>query len=108
MAKRAIENDFGCDIDLADTLFDQIYSGEINKSLNISPSEIQTDCTDNIQLLSYLSLATSLNDEGHDKVSRSQFIEEQHRDRQISCLFPLVKMKFHRTLFVISPKMEFL
>ena len=87
MAKRAIENDFGCDIDLADTLFDQIYSGEINKSLNISPSEIQTDCTDNIQLLSYLSLATSLNDEGHDKVSRSQFIEEQRRDHQISCLF---------------------
>ena len=63
MAKRAIENDFGCDIDLADTLFGQIYSGEIKKSLDISPSEIQTDFgTDNIQLLSNHSLDTSLNE----------------------------------------------
>ena len=43
--------------------------------------------TDNIQLLSDHSLNTSLSDKGHDKLSRFQFIDEQHRDIEISCLF---------------------
>ena len=43
--------------------------------------------TDNIQLLSDHSLDTSLNDKGRNKLSRSQFIDEQHRDPEISCLF---------------------
>ena len=88
MAKRAIENDFGCNIDLADTLFGQICSGEINKSLDISSSEIQMDFgTDNIQLLSNHSLDTNMNKKGHYQISSSQFIDEQHRDPGISCLY---------------------
>ena len=43
--------------------------------------------TDNIQLLSDHSLDTSLNDKGIDKLSRSQIIDEKHRDPEISCLF---------------------
>ena len=39
--------------------------------------------TDNIQLLSDHSRDNSLNDKGHDKL----FIDEQHRDPEISCLF---------------------
>ena len=88
MAKRGIENDFCCDIDLADTFIGQIHNAEVNKSLDNSPSEFQMDYgTDNIQLLSDHSRDTSLNDKGHDKLSRSQFIDEQHRDSEISCLF---------------------
>ena len=85
MANRGIENDFCCDIDLADTFIGQIHNADVNKSLDISPSEFQMDYgTDDIQLLSDHSLDTSLNDKGHDKLSRSQFIDEQHRDPEIS------------------------
>ena len=57
----------------------------VNESLDISPSEFQMDYgTDNIQLLSDHSLDTCLNDKGHDKLSRSQFIDEQHRDPESS------------------------
>ena len=89
MAKRGIENDFCCDIDLADTFIGQIHNAETNKSRDNSQSEFQMDYgTDNVQLLSDHSLDTSLNDKGHDKLSRSQFIDEQqHRDSEISCLF---------------------
>ena len=67
MASRGIENDFCCDIVLADTFIGQIHNAEVNKSLAISPSEFQlTYGTDNIQLLSDHSLDTSLNDKGHD------------------------------------------
>ena len=37
MAKRGIENDFCCDIDLAGTFIGQIHNAEINKSLDNSP-----------------------------------------------------------------------
>ena len=88
MAKRGIENDFCCDIDLADTFIVQIHNTEVNKSLDINPSEFQMDYgTNNVQVLSDHSLDTSLNDKGHDKLSRSQLIDEQHRDAEISCLF---------------------
>ena len=88
MAKRGIENDFCCDIDLADTFIGQIHNAEINKSLDNSQSEFQMDYgTDNIQLLSDHSRNNSLDDKGHDKLSRSQFIDEQKRDPEISCLF---------------------
>ena len=66
MAKRAIENDLCCDIDLANTFIGQNHNTEINKSLDISPSEFQMDYgTDIIQMLSDHSLDTSLNDKGH-------------------------------------------
>ena len=95
MAKRGTENDFCCDIDLADTFIGQIHNVEVNKSLDNSPSQFQMDHgTDNIQLLSDHSRDTSLNDKDHDKLSRSQFIDEQHRDPKISCFClvrPLVK-----------------
>ena len=59
MAKRGIENDFYCDIDLADTFIGQIHNAEVNKSLDNSPSEFQMDYgTDSIQLLSDHSLDT--------------------------------------------------
>ena len=85
---RGIENDFCCDIDLADIFIGQIHNAEVNKSRDNSPSEFQMDYgTDYIQLLSDHSLDTSLNDKGHNKLSRSQVIDEQHRDPEISCLF---------------------
>ena len=57
-------------------------------NLLISLSECQMDYgTDNIPLLSNHSLDTRLNDIGHDKLSRSQFIDEPHRDLEISCFF---------------------
>ena len=88
MAKRGIENDFCCDIDLADTFVGQIHNAEINKSLDNSQSEFQMDYgTDNIPLLSDRSRNNSLSDKGHEKLSRSQVIDEQHRDPEISCLF---------------------
>ena len=87
MAKRGIEIYFGCDTDLADTFIGQIHNATVNKSLDNSPSEFQMDYgTDNIQLLSNHFRDNSLNDKGHDKLSRSQFIDEQHRDPEISCL----------------------
>ena len=73
---------------MADTFIDQIHNSEVHESLNNSPFEFQMDYgTDNIQLLSDHSRDTSLNDKSHDKLSRSQFIDEQHRDPEISCLF---------------------
>ena len=94
MAKRAIENDLCCDIDLAEAFIGQIHNAEVNKSLDNSPSEFQMDYgTDSIQSLSDHSLNTRLNDKGHDKLSRSQFIDEQQKDPEISCLFGKMKMK---------------
>ena len=53
MAKRGIENDLCCDIDLADTFIGQIHNTDVNKSLDINPFEFQMDYgTDNIQMLS--------------------------------------------------------
>ena len=73
---------------MADTFIGQIHNAEINKSLDNSSSEFQMDYgTDNIQLLSDRSRDTNLNDKGHNKLSRSKFIDEQHRDPEISCLF---------------------
>ena len=73
---------------MADTFIGQIHNAEINKSLDNSQSEFQMDYgTDNIQLLSDHSRDNSLIDKGHDKLSRFQFIDEQHRDPEISCLF---------------------
>ena len=52
MAKKGIENYFCCDIDLADTFIGQIHNAEVNKSLNISPSEFQMDYgTNNISVV---------------------------------------------------------
>ena len=88
MGKRGIENDFCCTNDLAGKFIGQIYNAEVNKYLDISPSEFQLDYgTENIHLLSDHSRDTSLNDKGHDKLSRSQFIDGQHRDPENSCLF---------------------
>ena len=88
MAKRGMKNDFCCDIDLADTFIGQIHNAEVNKSLDNSQSEFQMDYgIDNIQLLSDHSRDNSLNDKGNNKLYRSQFIDEQHRDPEISYLF---------------------
>ena len=62
--------------------------------------------TDNIQLLSDHSLYTSLNDKGHDKLGLNILMNIKEILRFLVYLVrPLVKMKFHRFRFVISPKM---
>ena len=101
MAKRGIENNFCCDIDLADTFIGQIHNAEINKSLDNSQSEFQ--------LLSDHSCNNSLDDKGHDKLSRSQFIDEHKRDPEISCLFSkaVSEKEVSQFRFVTSPKMGF-
>ena len=93
---------------MADTFIGQIDNAEVNKSLDNSRSEFQMECgIVNIQLLSDHSHDLNLNDKCHDKLSRSKFIDVQHRDPEISCFFgkALVKMMFHRFRFVTSPKM---
>ena len=60
--------------------------------------------TDNIQLLSDHSRDTSLNDKGH--LGPNLLMNSIEILRFLVCLvWPLVKMKFHRSLFVISLKM---
>ena len=70
MAKKANQNNGMQDINLADTLTGQSFNEEISKSLSPSQSDIQTDF-DTPRSNTYLSPLIS-NDQGHDKLSRSQ------------------------------------
>ena len=96
------------DIDLADTFIGQIHNAEINKSLDNSQSEFQMDCgIDNIQLLSDHSLDTSLNGKSHDNYLGPNLLMNSIEIMRflVYLVRPLVKMKFHMFLFVISPEM---
>ena len=79
MAKKAILKNSNSDIDLTDTFIGQ-YFNEIKKSLDPSLSDNQTDSS-----MSCHSSPRSI-DQGHDTLSKSQLIQEQQTDPEISKL----------------------
>ena len=79
MAKKAILKNSNSDIDLTDTFIGQ-YFNEIKKSLDPSLSDTQTDSS-----MSCHSPPRSI-DQGYDTLSKSQLIQEQQTDPEISKL----------------------
>ena len=80
MAKKAILKNSNSDIDLTDTFIGQYFNNEITKSLDPSLSDYQTDSS-----ISCHSPPRSI-DQGHDTLSKSQLIQEQQTDSEISKL----------------------
>ena len=80
MAKKAILKNSNSDIDLTDTCIGQYFNNEIKKSLDPSLSDTQTDSS-----MSCHSPPRSI-DQGHDMLSKSQLIQEQQTDPEISKL----------------------
>ena len=80
MAKRAILKNSNSDIDLTDTCIGQYLNNEIKTSLDPSLSDTQTDSS-----MSCHSSPRSI-DQGHDMLSKSQLIQEQQTDPEISKL----------------------
>ena len=80
MAKKAILKNSNSDIDLTDTFIGQYFNNEIKKSLDLSLSDTQTDSS-----MSCHSPPRSI-DQGHDTLSKSQLIQEQQTDPEISKL----------------------
>ena len=80
MAKKAILKNSNSDIDLTDTFIGQYFNNEIKKSLDHSLSDTQTDSS-----MSCHSPPRSI-DQGHDTLSKSQLIQEQQTDPEISKL----------------------
>ena len=78
MAKKAILENSNSDIDLTDTFMGQYFNNEIKKSLDPSLSDTQTDSS-----MSCHSSPQSI-DQGHDMLSKSQLIQEQQTDPEIS------------------------
>ena len=77
---RAMAKNSNSDIDLTDTFIGQYFNYEIKKSLDPSLSDTQTDSS-----MSCHSSPRS-NDQGHDTLSKSQLIQEQQTDPEISKL----------------------
>ena len=85
LAKKANQYNGMQDINLAETLIGQSFNDEISNSLSPSQSDTQTDFDTS---RSNLDLSPSIsNDQGHDKLPRSQLCKEQHGDPEISPLF---------------------
>ena len=80
MAEKAILKNSNSDIDLTDTFIGQYFNNEIKKSLDPSLSDTQTDSS-----MSCHSPPRSI-DQGHDTLSKSQLIQEQQTDPEISRL----------------------
>ena len=80
VAKKAILKNSNSDIDLTDTFISQYFNNEIKKSLDPSLSDTQTDSS-----MSCHSPPRSI-DQGHDTLSKSQLIQEQQTDPEISKL----------------------
>ena len=80
MAKKAILKNSNSDIDLTDTIIGQYFNNEIKKSLDPSLSDTQTNSS-----MSCHSPPRSI-DQGHDTLSKSQLIQEQQTDPEISKL----------------------
>ena len=80
MAKKAILKNSNSDIDLTDTFIGQYLNNEIKKSLDPSLSDTQADSS-----MSCHSSPRSI-DQGHDTLSKSQLIQEQQTDPEISKL----------------------
>ena len=81
MAKKAILKDSNFDIDLTDTFIGQYFNNEIKKSLDPSLSDTQTD------LSMFCHSPPRSIDQGHGMLSKSQLIQEQQTDPEISKLF---------------------
>ena len=75
MAKKAIQSETS-EIDLADTFIGQYFDTEIKESLTPRLSENKTDLSDQCS-------QHELKSKGHDPMSRSQLIREQHTDPEI-------------------------
>ena len=80
MAKKAILKNSNSDIDFTDTFIGQYFNNEIKKSLDPSLSDTQADSS-----MSCHSPPRSI-DQGHDMLSKSQLIQEQQTDPEISKL----------------------
>ena len=80
MAKKPILKNSNSDIALTDTCIGQYFNNEIKKSLDPSLSDTQTDSS-----MSCHSPPRSI-DQGHDMLSKSQLIQEQQTDPEISKL----------------------
>ena len=80
MDKKAILKNSNSDIDLTNTFIGQYFNNEIKKSLDPSLSDTQTDSS-----VSCHSPPRSI-DQGHDMLSKSQLIQEQQTDPEISKL----------------------
>ena len=80
MAKKAILKNSNSDIDLTNTFIGQYFNNEIKKPLDPSLSDTQTDSS-----MSCHSPPRSI-DLGHDTLSKSQLIQEQQTDPEISKL----------------------
>ena len=80
MVKRTILKNSNSDIDLTDACIGQYFNNEIKKSLDPSLSDTQTDSS-----MSCHSAPRSI-DQGHDTLSKSQLIQEQQTDPEISKL----------------------
>ena len=80
MAKKAILKNSNSDIDLTNTFIGQYFNDEIKKSLDPSLSDNQTHSS-----MSCHSSPRSI-DQGHDTLSKSQLIQEQQTDPEISKL----------------------
>ena len=80
MAKKAILKNSNSDIDLTDTFIGQYFNNEIKKYLDPSLSDTQTDSS-----MSCHSAPRSI-DQGHDTLSKSQLIQKQQTDPDISKL----------------------
>ena len=80
MAKRAILKNSNSEIDLTDTFIGQYFNNEIKKFLDPNLSDTQTDSS-----ISCHSPPRSI-DQGHDTLSKSQHIQEQQTDPEISKL----------------------
>ena len=80
MAKKTILKNSNSDIDLTDTFISQYFNNEIKKSLDPSLSDTQTDSS-----MSCHSAPRSI-DQGHDTLSKSQLIQEQQTDPEMSKL----------------------
>ena len=80
MAKKVILKNSNSNIALTDTFIGQYFNNEIKKSLDLSLSDTQTDLS-----MSCHSPLRSI-DQGHDTLSKSQLIQEQQTDPEISKL----------------------
>ena len=80
MAKKATLKNSNSDIDVTDTFIGQYFNNEIKKSLDPSLSDTQTDSS-----MPCHSPPRSI-DQGHDMLSKSQLIQEQQTDPEISKL----------------------
>ena len=80
MAKKAILKNPNSDIDLTDIFIGQYFNNEIKKSLDPRLTDTQTDSS-----MSCHSPPQSI-DQGHDTLSKSQLIQEQQTDPEISKL----------------------